>query len=395
MAKGSYDVLVLGLGAMGSAAAYHLARRGRKVLALDRLRPPHRQGSSHGQTRAIRKAYFEDPAYVPLLHRAYDAWRRLAEESGRSLLRRTGTLMLGPPDSPVVAGSLESAREHGLEHQLLDATELRRRYPVFQPDRDTVGVLEEVGGVLAAESSIEAHLELAQARGAELRFDEPVESWRELPGQDGVEVVTGRGSYFARHLVLAAGAWSPDLLGSRRRTLSVSRQVLFWMSPAGNRDAFEASSLPIWVWAPSDGDIFYGFPSLEGSSSGAGTSGVKMGIHTPGETVSASAVDRTVSAADLEQLRRCYQGRVEGLSPEPIRSCVCLYTNSPDGHFLLGGHPLFPSVTVAAGFSGHGFKFAALIGEVLADLAIEGTTSHAIEVFDPGRFGFTAEGSAW
>ncbi len=390
MGKTGYDVAVLGLGAMGSAAAYHLAQRGQRVLALDRFHPPHEHGSSHGHTRAIRKAYFEDPAYVPLLHRAYESWRRLEKDSGRELLRQTGTLMLGSPESSVVAGSLQSAQEHGLAHQLLDGPELVRRFPQLLPGKDTVGLLEEIGGILAAEPCIEAHLELARRHGADLHFDEFVDSWRELPTRDGVEIVTGRGSYRADRLVLAAGAWNPEMLRVPETALTVSRQVLFWMKPSQNEERFRHPSFPVWVWAPEVGDIFYGFPMADGKGAG-----IKMGIHTPGELVSPESVDRTVGTADLRRLRCCYEGRLQWLEPEPLDACVCLYTNSPDGHFVVGTHPFLPSVTIASGFSGHGFKFSALMGEIIADLVTDGTSQHPIEIFAPARLGFSREEGAW
>ncbi|MCB1034402.1 MAG: N-methyl-L-tryptophan oxidase [Acidobacteria bacterium] len=380
MSSKSYDVAIVGLGAIGSSCAYQLSRRGLHVIGLDRFRPPHSQGSSHGFSRAIRMAYFEDPAYVPLLRRAYGAWRQLERDSGLCLLRQTGVLMLGSPESSVVAGSVASAREHGLAYELLDSREVARRFPPLCPESETVGLYEETGGLLAPEAAVEAQLKLAHTHGAELRFDEPIEEWKELPGRQGFEVMTGRGRYTAEQLVLAAGAWSPDLLPEAAGALRVSRQVLFWVRPTQREEAFRASEFPIWVWAPAKGPIFYGFPSATDTGPG-----VKLGIHTPGELVSADSVDRAVSPLDLLALRECLSGRIRWLEAAPSASSVCLYTNTPDGHFALGRHPHLPMLILATGFSGHGFKFAPWVGEAVAELILNGQTRPSIEIFDPGR----------
>ena len=385
------DVIVVGLGAMGSAAAYHLASRGHRVAGLDRFRPPHRQGSSHGRSRAIRQAYFEDPAYVPLVLRAYELWERLEADSGRELLQRTGCLMLGGEDSEVVSGSLASAREHDLPHRLLDAAELGRHYPQMEPEAGTVGLLEEEGGVLGPEDCIEVHLELASRVGADLRFDEAVQGWRATG--EGVEVRTARNRLRADALVMTAGPWVPDLLataggtgGTWSRSLRPRRTVMTWIEPRGGVGPWLPERFPVWVWDLGDGrPISYGFPALEGTGGG-----VKVGLHSGGEPTDAETVDRKTHPADHDALMGGLVGFPDLVDGESLRDCVCLYTDTPDGHFLLAPVPETPQVLVAAGFSGHGFKFAGVVGEILADLVEEGSTEHPISLFSPDRAGFRA-----
>lgn len=383
----TYDAVVVGLGAMGSAAALHLASRGKRVLGLDRYRPPHRQGSSHGRTRAIRKAYFEHPSYVPLLARSYDLWRKLEADSGRDLLRLTGALMLGPPESTVVAGSREAARQHGLPHEVLDSRELARRFPPFAAGPEMIGLLEREGGVLRPEDCIEAQLELAAARGAELHFDEPVLSWEALGQDRGARIRTSRGTYETGVLILASGAWNGPLLAplGLELPLRVVRKVMTWLQPEGGVEPFLPERFPVWVWDPGQGaDVVYGFPAVDGPQGG-----VKLGIHSGGEACDPDTVQRTTGKEDVAELRRCLGDRLPALRPgleAPLRSCVCLYTNTPDGHFILGPHPEAPQVLLAAGLSGHGFKFAGVVGEIMADLAAGGATRHEISLFSPRRF---------
>lgn len=376
----SYDVIVVGLGAMGSATTYTLASRRQRVLGLDRLRSPHNQGSSHGKTRAIRLAYFEDPAYVPLLRHAFDLWIRLEKDTGKELLHRSGLLMLGDPESEVVSGSLRSAREHGLPHEPLDAREIHRRYPVLHPSAGTVGVFEEIAGTLRPEECILTYLHEAERRGASLRQEEPVLEWHST--SSGVEVRTEAGTYTAGQLVLAPGAWAPELL-RLDLPLQVLRKVLVWFGPKKGDAGFRPARLPIWIWETEEGTVPYGFPTFPEWDGG----GVKVGLHDGGNPCTAETVDRQVHEEDIAALRAALADRVPALAEGEVRRrCVCLYTNTPDSHFVLGRHPVASNTFIAAGFSGHGFKFAGVVGEVLADWVIEGKTEHPVEIFDPGRF---------
>ncbi|HEY8394571.1 MAG TPA: N-methyl-L-tryptophan oxidase [Thermaerobacter sp.] len=368
-----YDVIVIGLGGMGSAIAYHLARRGRRVLGLDRFTPPHDFGSSHGRSRIIRQAYFEHPAYVPLVLRAYELWRALEKDAGEELLVETGGLMIGTPDSEVVAGTTESAQQHGLSYRMLSPEDVGRWFPAFRLEPDEVAVYEESAGVLFPERCVEAHLRLARQAGAELRFGEPVESW--VAGDSSVSVRTSSGRYQAERLVLAAGPWNPDLLGMEL-SLEVERQVSCWFRPAERPEWFE-ERFPIFVWQLDGERALYGLPGLQGE-------GIKVGFHHGGETGHPDRLSREVGSADVEPLREVLRRRLPLLDGEPERAAVCFYTNTPDKHFLLGVHPQHAPVVIAGGCSGHAFKFCPVIGEAVADL-VEGKERRDLALFDPRR----------
>jgi len=354
------DSIVVGLGAHGSAAAYHLAKRGRSVLGFDRFARGHTLASFGGLSRIIRLSYYEHASYVPLLKRAWDLWRELERDSGETLLAQTGGLYMGRPDGELVTGSLASARTHGLEHQVLDNAELRRRFPVFNIDPDWIGVLDSQAGWLAPERCVETHLRQAERHGATLRFAEPIERWE--PDGDGVRVTSSQGSYRARRLVIAAGSWLPRLLPQLAPHLWVERNVLFWFEPRGELDAF--ARLPVYIVEDTD-RFYYGFPYDR-------ENGIKMaGLHF-GDRVDPDTVDREASAADEERVRAWLRRRMPLANGERRRAQVCMYTNSPDRHFIIDREG---PVTYASACSGHGFKFASAVGEILADLATTGRSS--------------------
>jgi sarcosine oxidase len=273
----SYDVVLVGLGAMGSAAAYHVARRGLRVLGLDRFAPPHEQGSSHGQTRIIREAYFEHPLYVPLVQRAYELWDELEQTTGRELLRRTGGLMIGAVDSELVQGAQRSAQIHKLDCAVLTGAEVQQRFPVLQPAEELVGVWEPRAGVLFPEACIAAHLELARQNGARFKFDEPITSWQ--ADETGVRVTTTLHQYRARRMILTAGAWLGDLVPELALPLAVERQVLFWFQPTASANAFHPDRCPVYIWEYEPNRHFYGFPDM-----GRGVK-VAIGFHRDYEQV--------------------------------------------------------------------------------------------------------------
>ncbi len=361
MAVTGCDAIVVGLGAMGSAAAYHLARRGVRVLGLDVHAPGHMLGSSHGESRIIRMAYKEHPDYVPLLRRAYQLWADLEEESGEPLLRITGGLFLGPLESGVVAGSLESARAHGLPHELLDSDEIRRHYPAFAPADGHVALYETAAGILYPERCIAAHLQGAARVGAELRHEEGVLGWEATDA--GVEVTTTQGRYVADRLVLAAGAWLGGLLSSLRLPLQPERSPIFHLQPR-RPELFEPDRLPIYVWEVDGGRMYYGLPHLK-------QPGAKVGRHHTGEACDPDTVNRDVTATDEADVRGFVSRYMPALNGPIASGIVCLYTNTPDEHFIVDRHPEQPHVVYASACSGHGFKFSAVIGEVLADLATD------------------------
>jgi sarcosine oxidase len=374
----TYDVIVVGLGGMGSAAAYQLAARGQRVLGLERFGPAHDRGASHGGSRITRQSYFEDPAYVPLLLRSYELWERLERDSGRGLMTLTGGLMMGAPDSLTVAGSRLSAERWGLAHEMLDAAEIRRRFPVFRPAPGDVALFEAKAGLLRPEATVRAHLALAAGHGAELRFHEPVEAWAADGG--GVTVRTAAGTYTAGALVLCPGAWAPRLLADLGVPMVVTRQVQFWFAPDGGIEPFRPEVQPIFIWEGPPGRQVYGFPALDGPDGG-----IKVAFFRGGEVTTPETIDRSVRAEEVELVAAHLATRVPAAAGRFLRAKTCMYTNTPDEHFVVARHPAHERVTVACGFSGHGFKFVPVVGEILADLALHGRTDHPIALFDPGR----------
>jgi sarcosine oxidase len=373
----NFDVIVAGSGGMGTATAAHLARRGARVIALDRFPPGHGRGSSHGQTRLIRLAYFEHPDYVPLLRRARELWRSLERESGTPLLTECGLLSSGPADGDVIAGTLRSAREHGLAVERMTAGEAMRRWPAFTIPQDWQSVFEAEAGYLAVEACVRGHAEVAARHGAVIEADHDIRGWRVEGGS--VVVETSREIVTANRLVLCPGPWAADLLQLPAIPFTVLRKSLFWYSPSAGLSAADAASLPTFAFDTPRG-FFYGFPPLDAR-------GLKLAEHTGGRVVTDPLhVDRAIDATEQATIEGWLADHLPGVGHARTAHEVCLYTMSPDHHFVVGLHPAHPQVAVAAGFSGHGFKFASVIGEVLADLALTGTTPHPVGFLAPLRF---------
>jgi len=365
-----YDAIVIGVGAMGSAACYHLAKRGAKVLGLERFDIPHSLGSSGGHTRMTRMAYYEHPDYVPLLRRANELWRELESETQLQLLNHVGGLYMGRADGEVISGSRRSVSEHGLPHEVLTREQLQKRFPQFHLPDDHVGLLERDAGYLFPERCIAAHAHAAMLRGAEIHGREQVIEWQ--PGR----VRTDRAEYHADKIIFCGGAWSGQLLSDLGINLRITRQVLAWFWPR-KPELFQ--SMPVWGIERDEG-LYYGFPML------AEHPGLKVALHRPGEDVQPDTVDREIRDADIAGLREFVaQHLPDGVGPL-VSAKVCLYTNSPDGHFMIDHHPQNANVLIACGFSGHGFKFASVIGEVLAEMAQQGTTRHPTDFLKITRF---------
>jgi sarcosine oxidase len=361
---------------MGSAAAYHLASRGLRVVGFDRYAPPHDLGSSHGDSRIIRHAYAEGTAYVEIVQRADELWRELETESGSSLLLRTGGVMIGARESNLVAGAIRSAVDHRLEYEILPADELRRRYPVFRPDESMVGVVDPYAGLLYPEACVSAHLELARRHGASLHFDEPVQSWS--ANAHGVTVVTPAGRYSVDRLILATGAWMPEMLPDAGLPLTVERQVQFWYLPSANSDDFLPARCPIYIWSDQADELHYGTPDLG--------HGVKVARMHGGMTTSPDAIRRGVDGRDERPVREFLDRYIPDARGALLSSKVCMFTNTPDEHFLIDFHPDYENVIIASPCSGHGFKFASAIGEILADLATRGESRFDLTMFGLARF---------
>lgn len=356
---------------MGSATLYQLARRGARVVGVDRFSPPHTMGSTHGQTRIIREAYYEHPLYVPLVRRAYDCWQDLEEQAGVEIYRKTGGLMLGREDGPVVSGSRTSALEHGISHQMLSAAEVRSRFPGLTPPEDFVGLWEDRAGLLFPESAVAAQLALAQRLGAVILPETRVLRWS--ADQNGVRIETPGGVITARALVLSVGPWISSLLGARGAGFQVERQLFHWFEPS-----MDASGWPVALWEHRHGGLFATLPD--------GARRVKAGIHHEGEVVDPETVNRRPEEKDeigIRSLLAQYQPAAAG---RLLDSAVCLYTNTPDRHFVLDWHPDHANVLVASPCSGHGFKFSSAIGDVVADLVTTGMADFDLSPFSFGRF---------
>lgn len=362
----SYDVIVIGVGAMGASACYHLACRGVRVLGLEQFDIPHALGSSHGQSRMIRLAYYEHPDYVPLLKRAYELWHQLEATSGQKLLHITGGIYMGPREGAVVGGSLGAARRHALAHELLGRRELGRRYPQFEVPDDFVGLYEPQAGFLLPERTVAAYANAALGAGASLHGREPVIDWK--AGNNAVTVRTPRGTYEAGHLVFCGGAWSGRLLEDLGVTLTVTRQVMGWVWPR-EPDLFALGRLPVWAIDLLDETIYYGFPMM------SDVPGLKVAHHGPGAVADPDRVARDPLEGDEQTFRPVLRNMIPAGDGPLLSMKVCLYTNSPDHHFVIDRHPMHDRVTVACGFSGHGFKFASVVGEILADYATGGSTA--------------------
>jgi sarcosine oxidase len=371
-----FDIVVCGLGITGSAALYELARRGLRVLGIERFAPGHDRGSSHGRTRIIRLGYFEHPSYVPLVTRAHSRWREIGTAAGRRLLHVTGVLEIGPPDGILVPGTLASVQAHALPHVVLAASELKQRFPAFQVPGHYVGVLQPDGGFLEAEASIEALVSLAKGAGAELHTGEAIRAIE--PSGGAVRISTDRGVIEAGVAIAALGPWIKALLPDLPAPLRVTRQVLAWFEPL-DPAMVAPGRLPVFLIETRHG-IHYGFPPF-----GANTIKVAQHHHRD-ESVHPETYNRAVTAQDEALIRSAIAEHLPAANGPLIEARTCLYTMSPDGDFIIDRLPGTPQILIASACSGHGFKFAPVIGEILADLATTDATAHDISRFALARF---------
>ncbi len=374
------DVVVVGLGAMGSHALWRLARRGARVIGIEQFAPGHDRGASHGESRIIRTAYAEGAAYVPLALEAWRLWDELERVAGEELVQRTGGLVLGAPGSPVVGGAVASAAAHGLEHEILSTFQVRQRFPQHRVDDGTIGFYEEDAGVVRPERAVVAAVRAARAAGARLVTGERVHQI--VPDPDRPVVRLPGRDVVAGHVVVAAGAWLPRLAPGLDLPLQVVRRVPGWFA-ATSPEAFSTARFPIFIRSDPSGErSWYGCPSLDGAT-------VKVATHDwPGtdEPVDPVVGPRPPDEADAALTGSIVAASLPGLRPRPVRMKPCTYALTPDRHFVVGRRRDLPGLTVLAGFSGHGFKFAPVIGEAAAQLALTGRTDLPVELFDPHRF---------
>ena len=377
MSKNVFDAIVIGVGGMGSAACFELARRGQRVLGLEQYPLVHDRGSSHGLTRIIRTAYYEHPDYVPLLRRAFEHWYELERQFGAHVLTECGCLSLGTPQSEIVSGVQQSATQHNLPIEALSAADIKQRFPPFRFSHQYVGILEQQAGFLHVEECVRAQIALARRHGATIHAEEPVVSWQER--ESDVTVTSAKDIYHAGKLIITAGPWSAQMLAECVSNLRIMRQTMLWFGTQDDR-AFQRNRFPIYI-AEVPAGHFYGLPVIDGS-------GHKVARHYGApELTNPDEVDRVVNSADEAHVRAFLNEYLPMVNGPLRRAQTCIYTLSPDRHFIIDQHPVCFNVCFAAGFSGHGFKFAPVVGEILADLAEHGKTDLPIDLFRLARFG--------
>ncbi|MDG2029800.1 MAG: N-methyl-L-tryptophan oxidase [Phycisphaerales bacterium] len=376
-----HDVVVIGLGGVGSAVFAELSRRGIDVLGIDRFESPHQNGSSHGQSRIFRVAYFEHPDYVPLARRSRELWCALQDRNQQRIFAKTGGAWIGDPDCEIVAGSILASEQHDLEHELLAPDEVRRRWPALNPPDDSVCFFERQSGVLCPENAVEAFMNEGVEAGGTIRRGCKV-TRLELDGT-GILLETGKDRIHAERVVVAAGSWSSGLIEDDRVKLQATRQLLGW-TRARDRDLLKEGRVPIWAFADEPDSFQYGFPICDGFP---GPSAPKVARHCDGEPCDPDTVRRSIDAADEAFLLRNLEQHVPAASGPLEHATVCLYTLSADHHFVIDQHPRNAKVVMACGFSGHGFKFCPVLGEAIADLVLEGGTERPIGFLSRERLG--------
>ena len=371
-----YDVIVIGLGAMGGAAAYHCAKRGQKVLGLDVNPQFHSYGSSHGLTRALRETYFESPDYVPLTQRSFELWQELEQLSGVPLLTTSGAIYVAPIDHPLLRGVRSAAKQHSLSLDNLSQDEMNKRFPGFALPKDWEGVFEGRGSVLMAESCLRAHTDLAQKHGAELRFGCGVKSW-EQTASGSIIVESDADRCEAKAVILTVGPWAVNVLSDLNLPLAGRRIPVVHFEPK-KADLYDVKDMSVYFWATPQG-VFAGFPNFKGE-------GIKIMRHDVGEICTPETVRREITSYDINELENFADTYMPNANGGVRKSLVCLYTMTPDNHFVIDRHPEFKNLIYATGFSGHGFKFAPVVGEILADLTLTKKTRHRIGFLRAGRF---------
>ena len=374
LGRKKWDAIVVGCGIMGASVSYNLAARGLRVLNLERFGVNHKFGSSHGKTRIIRLAYYEDPRYVPLLRRAFQSWREAEAKSGKRLLQITGGLMIGREEGELVQGVLKSAKTHGLPYEVLDSTGAEERFPAFTLREEHTAVFEPNAGLLFAEACVRAFVGLASEAGCEFRFSEQVKGWRS--GPEGVELQTSNGTQVAGKVIFCAGPWNGELLRGLL-PLRCERQVPLWFS-SGGQDAFSPPKMPVFIMEEEKGVFYYGIPDVG--------HGVKVARTHGGEVSEPDDVRREVTEQDVAPVRRFIAKRMARLDGPPIASTTCTYSNTPDLNFAVGVHPADQKVVVVSACSGHGFKFGSVLGEIAAALAADEKVGFDIGFLSPGRF---------
>lgn len=382
--KNHYDVIVMGVGSMGSSACYFLSQRKYKVLGLEQFDIPHDQGSHAGQSRIIRQAYYEHPDYVPLLNRAYHNWQEVEKQTGSKLYFKTGLLYHGNPHHAVIKGTKLAAAKYNIQLNDISDLESAKQFPQFNLPAGFTSFLEPDAGFITPERAILTYTEESLKQGADIKTKEKVIEWKKEKGN--IVVVTDKNIYFCKKLIITTGAWTGKIIPDLKTELKVTRQIIAWIKPE-NWEPFELGNFPCWMLAPEEkGGVYYGFPILPAGQFG-GPIGLKVAHHYPSTTTDPDAVNRTITREDEEELRSTLQKYLPAVNGEILVIKTCLYTNSKDENFIIDHLPGYDEdVVVACGFSGHGFKFVSVVGEIIADLAMEGKTDMPIEFLRLKRF---------
>jgi sarcosine oxidase len=372
-----FDVIVLGLGANGSSAVYHLSKTGSKVLGIDRFTPPHTHGSSHGQSRIIRQAYHENPLYVPLVKEAYNLWYEIEKTAGKKLFLKTGGLMLGSADSAVINGARLSAETCDIPFEYLNNNAIKKIFPAFWPSHDTVGLLEKDAGILFPEACVQTYLQEAHKNSAVLHNNERV--IRIVPNENFIEIITDKTTYYTSKLIISAGAWLNELMPDLHLPLTVERQVLYWFINTNKKlqQHFIPANLPVYIWEYLPGKMFYGFPDLG--------DGIKIAFHHAGEPVTPDTLTKAVSEDEINSITAVAE-KYLNIDAKFNYSATCMYTNTPDENFIIDFHPHCNNIIIASPCSGHGFKFASLTGKILSDMATGQQVLFDLSPFRISRF---------
>ena len=373
----AFDVVVLGLGAHGSSAIYHLSKTGLKVCGIDQFTPPHTRGSSHGQSRIIRQAYHENPLYVPFVKEAYNLWYEIEKISGKKLFLKSGGIILGTEESAVIRGAKLSAGIHDVSKEYIDSNAIKKRFPGLQPLPDTVAVIDTNAGILFPEECINAYLGEAKKNGALLCYKERV--LRIIQNKSFVEIITDTNTYQTKKLIVSAGAWLTELMPELHLPLTIERQVLYWFKNRNKKTQqnFIPGNLPVYVWEYLPEKVFYGFPDLG--------DGIKIAFHHRGEMVTPETLTEAVSEKEINDMKEVVESFLD-IEPLFNYSATCMYTNTPDENFIIDFHPQNDNIIIASPCSGHGFKFSSLIGNILCDMTTDQPVSFDILPFSIERF---------
>jgi len=380
----SFDVIVIGVGSMGSATSYYLAKRGYKVLGLEQFDISHEFGSHAGQSRIIRKAYFEHPGYVPLLERAYENWEALEWETGKQVYYKTGLLYAGNPNNEMIKGVERSAGLYNIDLDQMNIAAAADQFPQFKFPDDFEILLEPEAGFITPEKAIRLYASQAKKNGAAIHSNEKVIDWKK--DKNIILLKTDKQTYQCDKLIITAGAWAGKMIPGLADKIKVTRQFVAWIKTK-NDDQFELNKFPCWMISDDEKHgCYYGFPLLDTEKFGE-PAGLKLAHHFPNEVTDPDKVDRRSTEKDIQNLKYCLNKYLPGVFDSILHTKICLYANSPDENFIIDKLPGYEeNVSIACGFSGHGFKFASVVGEILADLAIEGRSDLPIEFLNAKRF---------